>query len=243
MAGTTKKEVLGYGVRALRARHPDIRKLKRLHSPSTFGFRVWSSSWLLMDFFRHRGLSDGTHVMEVGCGWGLAGIYCAKMHNAVVTGVDIDPDVFPYLKMHSDINKVDVGTLNKGFDGLLAKHLEGVDVMIGADICFWDTIVDSLKSLISRALDEGVQLVVIADPGRETFDRLGEYFAKKPGGVTLDWDVQSPHRIQGKILKIGSPIGRSIGNNGHPDNEMPKVPEVSNSVNEGEKTNFIARVL
>ncbi len=214
MTGTTKKEILGYGVCALRARHPEIRKLKRLHNPSVFGFRVWSSSWLLMDFFKHRGLSDGAHVMEVGCGWGLAGIYCAKMHNAVVTGVDIDPDVFPYLHMHSNINKVEIGTLNKGFDGLLGKHLESVDVMIGADICFWDTTVDSLIDLISRAFDKGVQLVVIADPGRATFDRLGEYFVNKTRGVTLDWDVKSPHHIQGKILKIGTLTGRSIGNPG-----------------------------
>ena len=201
---TVKSEILGYGVRAFRSPHTKIRKLKRLYAPSLFGYRVWTSSWLLMDFFKYRGMPGGTHVMDVGCGWGLAGIYCAKKHNAVVTSVDIDSEVFPYLRLHADMNEVKIVTLRKGFEELEDKHLYNIDIMIGADICFWDTMVDPLKRLIIRALGAGVQLVLIADPGRPTFDEVVKYFIKKRSGEMLYRTVQRPHRIQGRILKISA---------------------------------------
>ena len=142
--------------------------------------------------------------MEVGCGWGLAGIYCAKKHRAMVTGVDIDPEVFPYLCLHADVNEVKIRTMKRGLEGLRGEHLRDFDIMIGADICFWDKMVDPLKRLILRALRAGVHLVLIADPGRSPFDELGQYFIKKGIGEMLDWTVQRPRRIQGRILKIRS---------------------------------------
>ena len=140
--------------------------------------------------------------MEIGCGWGLAGIYCAKKYNASVTGVDIDPEVFPFLNLHADINKVKIKTLRRSYSGLTAEHLNGTDVLIGADICFWDKQVEQLKRLIVRALRQGVGLVLIADPGRPTFDKLGEYFQKKYDGKILDWTSRRPRTITGYLLKI-----------------------------------------
>ena len=199
-----KSEILGYGVRAFRSPHTKIRKLKRLHAPSLFGYRIWTSSWLLMDFFKCSGMPDGTHVMDVGCGWGLAGIYCAKRHNAVVTCVDIDSEVFPYLHLHAEMNDVKIVAVRKGFEELEEKHFKNMDIMIGADICFWDAMVDPLKRLIIRALDAGVQHVLIADPGRPTFDKVVKYFIKKRSGEMLYRTVQRPYRIQGRILKISA---------------------------------------
>jgi predicted nicotinamide N-methyase len=204
MTNKGKTDVLAYGIRVLRSRHSEIRRLKRLYQPSVYGYRLWTSSWLLMDFFKHRGLRDGARVMELGCGWGLAGIYCAKNHNAIVTGVDIDAQVFPYLRIHADINEVEIATMVRGIDRLTDRNLQGVDVMIGADICFWDTMGDSLRNLISRALHEKVRLIVIADPGRPPFTKLGKYFLKRGKGKVLDCVLDRPHPIQGRILKIDS---------------------------------------
>ena len=160
------KEILQYGIRALKSRHADIRRLKREHAPHLFGFRVWTSSWLLMDYFQQLGLRRGIRVMDIGCGWGLAGIYCAKEHAAVVTGVDEDSEVFPYLQVHARLNKVTITTMIKEFTGLTGCDMERTDMIIGADICFWDTMVATLTRLILTALGSGVQAVIIADPGR-----------------------------------------------------------------------------
>ena len=191
-------------MRLLLSQHPEIRKLKRFNAPSVHGNRLWKSTWLLMDYLHRRGLPEDARVMEVGCGWGLLGIYCAKKYGAKVTSVDVDPEVIPYLKLHAKINEVDVATMRKDFDGLRTKHLEKIDVLIGADVCFWDTLVKPLKNLILRSLRAKVKQVLISDPGRPPFEEVAEYFISKKGGEILDWTAQRPRRSEGRILKIGN---------------------------------------
>lgn len=142
--------------------------------------------------------------MELGCGWGLAGIYCAKKHDAVVTGIDADPDVFPFLQLHCEVNNVKIETIKRNFDRLTVAGLSRTDVLIGADICFWDNMYDPLRRLIHRALRAGVKLILISDPVRSPFEELGDYCVEKFGGQVLDWEVKSPRPILGQILKISS---------------------------------------
>ena len=193
-----------YGVRLLLSQHPEIRKLKRINAPSAHGNRLWKSTWLLIDYLHRRGLPEGLRVMEIGCGWGLLGIYCAKKYGARVIAVDLDEEVFPYLDLHARVNEVQISTLKKDFDGLTVKHLQEIDLLIGADVCFWDTLVRPLKNLILRALRAKVQEVLISDPGRTPFEEIGEYFAGKRRGEILDWTAQRPRRSEGRILKINS---------------------------------------
>lgn len=205
MAGVKKTEILGYGVRGFRSRHGEIRKLKRSHNPCYHGHRIWTSSWLLMDFFQHQGLPQGIRVMDVGCGWGMAGIYCAKRHNAKVTCVDRDPEVFPYLHLHARLNGVKLVTLERSFDELTASQFKDIDVLIGADICFWETLVEPLRNLVYRAFQRGVRMVVIADPGRPSFHNLGAHFRERGWAEVMPWAVERPHPIGGRILRIEHP--------------------------------------
>ena len=140
--------------------------------------------------------------MELGCGWGLLGIYCAKKFAARVTCVDIDPEVFPFLHLHAEVNQVEISTMRRSFDGLRIKHLRKMDVILGTDICFWEEMVKPLKNLILRALRAGAPLVLIADPGRPPFEELAEYFVSKRGGQIQDWTAQRPQRSEGRILRV-----------------------------------------
>jgi predicted nicotinamide N-methyase len=157
---------------------------------------------LLIDYLNRKGLPDGARVIEVGCGWGLAAIYCAKQHGAEVTAIDGDAKILPYLRLHAEINEVEITALKKDFTRLRVQDFEQVDVLIGADICFWDTLVDPLRKLILRALRAGVQQVLITDPGRSPFEQLGNYFINKRNGRVFYWTAQRPRRSQGRILKI-----------------------------------------
>jgi predicted nicotinamide N-methyase len=197
-----KTEIRAYGIRLLLSGHPKIRRLKQQSMPTLHGHRHWASSWLLMDHLNQQGLPKGLRVMEVGCGWGLAGIFCAKKYDAVVTGVDRDPDVFPYLRLHAEVNKVELCTLRKAFGGLARGHLQGVDLLMGADICYWDSMVLSLKRLVGRAIREKVPLVLIADPGRSPFETLADYCEKKGTGEVLDWTTHRPRTFHGRILRL-----------------------------------------
>ncbi|MBN1849285.1 MAG: class I SAM-dependent methyltransferase [Deltaproteobacteria bacterium] len=209
--GTAKVEIFAYGIYALYARHKVIRDLKSLHSPVYHGFRIWPSSWLLMDFLEHRGLPQSSQVLDVGCGWGLGGIYCAKNYHASVTAVDIDSEVFPYLKLHAKINHVKINVMEKRLEQITVNQLKPFNILIGADICFWDTLVEPLIGLINRSLEAGVHSVFITDPGRPTFKMLAEHFIKNEYGEVWDWAVKVPQKFNGQILKIALPHTHLVG--------------------------------
>lgn len=200
---TTARRV--YGLTILKAAHPHMRQLKQHYEPSIHGNKFWSSSYLLMDFLGCQGLPLGAQVTEVGCGWGLAGIFCAKQFGARVVGVDADPNVFPYLELHARLNGVEVQTRQARFEELGERELAGQDVVVAADVCFWDEMVDPLYTLIQKAVQAGVQQVVIADPGRSPFERLCERCAEHLGGQSKNWSVESgPVTVSGTLLIIGS---------------------------------------
>jgi predicted nicotinamide N-methyase len=140
--------------------------------------------------------------MDVGCGWGLLGIYCAKNLGAEVTSVDSDPEIFPYLDLHAEIHKEKITRMKRGLGGLTVEDLRGFDVLVQADICFWDNLAPVLKKLINRALKAGVRMVLIADPGRQPFYDLAKYFSKGNGVENLGLRISSPRRMEGRILKI-----------------------------------------
>ena len=197
-----KKDFTDYGIKVFRSQNKAIRDLKRMHRPSFHGFRVWPSSWLLIDYFKCMPLARSSKILDVGCGWGLAGIYCVKNHSSIVTCVDRDPEVFPYVRLHAKINNVDITTLEKGFEELSGKQIKSHEIMIGADICFWDEMVEVLKSLILRAFQFGIKTVIIADPGRTPFESLGRYFIDQGRGQVMNREVNHPHYFQGRLLII-----------------------------------------
>ncbi|MBN1904434.1 MAG: methyltransferase [Deltaproteobacteria bacterium] len=203
MLKTREKDYTCNGIKVLRSSHRSIRELKRIHKPSIHGFRIWPSSWLLMDYFIRSRFSSQLNIIDIGCGWGIAGICCVKNFDSVVTCIDSDSAVFPYVHLHAGINDVRVKTIEADFSDLSCKYFKNIDVMIGSDICFWDDMVDTLKEMMIRALDSGVKTIVFADPGRPSFEMLGEYFQNKGMGDIINWDISQPYSIQGRILKVG----------------------------------------
>jgi predicted nicotinamide N-methyase len=193
-----------YGLTVLKAADRRIRQLRRRHEPSIHGNKFWGSSWAIMDYLSQQGLPHGARVMDVGCGWGLAGIFCAHHFAARVTSVDADPEVFPYLELHAEINNVQVTPMRRKFGGLRRQELTDQDVILGADICFWDEMTLPLFQLIKRALAAGAQQIIMADPGRPPFSRLGDLCVAELGGEMKVWKAEEPVRVSASLLIVGS---------------------------------------
>ena len=199
-----RKEIRAYGVRALLSSHPEVRRLKRHAAPSVHGTKHWPSSWLLMDYLKRTGLMRQARVIEIGAGWGLLSVFCAKAFDARVTAVDLDPDVFPFLRLHAKVNGIEVEELQLEFDKIAVRHLRGVDLLVGSDICFWDAMVGPLRRLIRRALRAGVGQILLADPGRGPFEVVAGELADSGRGAVFDWTAKRPRSISGRILRIDS---------------------------------------
>ena len=150
--------------------HPLIRQVRRQGAyPSIHGNKLWKSSLLLIDYLNKHRPEHCKNIIDVGCGWGISGIWCAKTLGSNVTSVDADPDVFPFLEATANLNGVTATPLVSTFEKLSTRQLSEFDMLIAADICFWDELVDPVFNMVNRAVKAGVKHIVIADPERSTF--------------------------------------------------------------------------
>jgi predicted nicotinamide N-methyase len=183
--------------------HPAIRRARRKGAnPSIHGTKLWKSSALLIDHLHREPPEHFSTVMDVGCGWGMAGIWCAKKMGSVVTSVDADPDVFPYLEVAADMNQVTTTPMVSRFEELSKKRLKGQDMLIAADICFWDELVKPVTNMVNRAVNAGVKRIMIADPERSTFLEMAERCIDKHGGELIEWQTRGSIKARGSILII-----------------------------------------
>ncbi len=191
------------GVTIPTASHPDIRKVKRKGvEPSIHGNKLWKSTCLLIDYLHNHPPEKCRKVIDVGCGWGIGGIWCARKLGANVTSVDADPDVFPYLQATAALNDVSIKTRVARFEALSTRKLEGYDMLIAADICFWDELVDPVYNMVNRAVKAGVKHILIADPERSPFFAMAERCEKKHCAELVEWKTRSPIKASGAIMVI-----------------------------------------
>lgn len=192
-----------FGILRMQPGHPAMRRLRRQgHVPGIHGNKHWPAADLLIDFLLQHPIPKRSRVLDIGCGWGLAGIFCAHRFNARVRGVDADPAVFPYLEAHAELNGVKVETVRATFDRLDSRLLSEVDVILGSDICFWDELVGPLRRLIKRGLAAGVKRIIIADPRRGPFLDLAEHCTSRYRAELLDWQSEEFPELDGAVLYV-----------------------------------------
>jgi predicted nicotinamide N-methyase len=172
--------------------------------PEIHGTKIWYSSFFIIDYLDRKPPSKNSSIMEIGCGWGFLSIYCAKKFQAQVIGVDADKHVFPFLNLHARANNTIVKKKVSRYENLRRKILRQQDMIVGADICFWDELVDPLYKVIKKSVDEGVSRIIIADPGRSPFLKLAKRCKNKLGAKVKEVEVHKPNYNYGYLLIIGN---------------------------------------
>lgn len=191
------------GVKAFKATHPDIKKLKKKNeAPSIHGNKIWDSSFVLMDFLRRWPPGDDLNVLDIGCGWGVLSSYIAKQFDANVTGLDADEAVKPYFDYHAKENGVSLDFTVGTMQSVKKPKLKNIDMVVGADICFWPELGADWKKLIKRSLDAGVGQIYIADPGRSPFWDLVKHCEKRYDAEVWSHDIKKPFKSEKYILEI-----------------------------------------
>ncbi len=194
---------VAFGIKILNSNHKEVRRLKRDgHVAELHGNKFWNSSFLIMDYLKKNPLKKKVRVLEIGCGWGLLGIYCAKQFDAKVVGIDADENVLPYLALHATINNVAIEGEKLSFQQLTTAKLKDFDVILGADICYWDEMTGILYNLIGRAKKAGVETIMIADPCRSPFTNLVEKCRKKYDVTVEEKWLKRPVHASGEILIV-----------------------------------------
>ena len=184
--------------------HPAIRRVKRKDiNPSIHGNKLWKSSCLLIDYLKKKPSPHCESVIDVGCGWGISGIWCAKNLGAKVTSVDADSNVFPYLNAVAELNRVSTTPLVSRFEQLSLDQLSRFDMLIAADICFWDELAMPVSELVDRAVEAGVKRILIADPERAPFFVVADHCIKQYCAELIEWQAKGASiKAQGALLLI-----------------------------------------
>jgi predicted nicotinamide N-methyase len=192
------------GIKALRSSHPGVRRLKRQQKGynSAHGNKVWRSSFVLMDYLTTYPPEENTQVLDIGCGWGLTGLFLAKKYGAQVTGIDIDASVAPFLALQASINDCQIDFQARGFESLSAEELTAFSTIVGTDICFWDELTEPLFELIGLALESGVEHIMIADPGRPPFWDLVDLCMQNFSAEVVTRRIYQPWKTEKFILSI-----------------------------------------
>ena len=202
---TSDRHLISFmGINALRSSHPGVRKLKRQQQVhSAHGNKVWRSSFVLMDYLSSWEIPEYSRVLDIGCGWGLAGIYLAKHYRAKVVGLDIDDSVEPYLRLQAEVNQCTIDFQARSFQSLAKDELASYHTLMGTDICFWDELTTPLFDLIKLAKSAGTEQILIADPGRPPFWDLAERCVAKLGADVITRKIDQPWKTEKFILAIG----------------------------------------
>ena len=191
------------GVTMPTSAHPLIRQVRREGvTPSIHGNKLWKSSRLLIDYLGKNKPEHCSSVIDVGCGWGISGIWCAKTLGSQVTSADADPDVFPYLEASANLNGVSTTHLVSSFEKLTTKQLSQFDMLIAADICFWDELVDPVFNMVNRAVKAGVKHIVIADPERSTFFDMANRCQNRFSADVFEWKTLKPINARGALMVL-----------------------------------------
>tara|TARA_B110001452_G_scaffold266683_1_gene274215 strand:- start:321 stop:965 length:645 start_codon:yes stop_codon:yes gene_type:complete len=192
------------GVKALRSTHPGVRKLKRQQQGhnSAHGNKVWRSSFVLMDYLTTYPPGENTKVLDIGCAWGLTGIFLTKEYGARVTGIDIDQSVAPFLDLQASANDCHINFEARGFESLSARELSSFSTIIGTDICFWDELTGPLFELVELGINAGVNRIIIADPGRPPFWSLVDQCMTQLNTEVVTRRIYQPWKTEKYILTI-----------------------------------------
>jgi predicted nicotinamide N-methyase len=191
------------GLKIYKKKHQAIKKLlKDTSTPEIHGDKVWFSSYLIHDYLLENPPKKKANIMEIGCGWGILAIHCNKEFKANVTAVDADKNVFPYLDMHAKLNKAKVTNKVSRYENLKANLLAEQDMILGGDICFWNELIDPLLKLIKKALKNGVDTIIIADPGRSPFLKLAKQCKKLYDAELIEVELEDPIEEDGYLLII-----------------------------------------
>src|SRR5262249_25521675 len=97
---------------------------------------------------------------------------------------------------------VHLATRHGTFAELTPQDLAAFDLLVGADICFWEDLVAPLYQLIRHSVAAGVAEILVADPSRPPFDELCARCVPQGDADMFTWAMTTPVGDRGGLLGV-----------------------------------------
>ncbi|MXV76957.1 methyltransferase domain-containing protein [Candidatus Poribacteria bacterium] len=158
---------------------------------------LWESSIGLAQYLSdNRTTLSNKSILEIGCGYGLAGIVTAKL-GAEVTFTDFEHDALLFTRHNSQQNETSTGTYVQ-MDWSAPCFQKRFNVVLGADVIYeeqnWDSIIELLQNLL-----ELNGIAIFSEPNRKNADEFFKLI--RENGFTFKKSICSIS-LQEKTAKI-----------------------------------------
>lgn len=192
-----------FGLNILSPNSREIQRLQSQYPSSLHGDKVWHSSFLLMHYLLQHPLAEHSKVLDLGCGWGLLSLFLQQQGDYTMTALDADANMLAYLQAHAELNQLKPPTFTDArFEQLDPQFLQQFDVILAADVCFWDELNPIHQQLIDLAVEAGVETIIYSDPMRPPFHELVDYCCEQHFAEAFELTIDSPVKAQGAIMRI-----------------------------------------
>lgn len=156
-------------------------------------------------------LSDGAHVLEVGCGWGGFAEYAAGVRGAKVTGLTISKEQHDFAKeriFREGLNdKVEIVLRDYRDERGAYDGIASIEMFEAVGESYWPGYFNMIKERLTPGAFASLQIITIADNlfpyYRENVDFIQKYIF--PGGM-----LPSPTALREQVAKAGLTFTGSI---------------------------------
>ncbi|WP_181701852.1 SAM-dependent methyltransferase [Chthonobacter albigriseus] len=135
------------------------------------------------------GMSDGHHVLEIGCGWGGFAEFAAKEIGCKVTGLTISQEQYDFARkrmFEAGLNeKVDIRFQDYRDERGLYDRIASIEMFEAVGEKYWPVYFDTLRERLKPGGSAGVQVITIQDRLFEQYRATPDFIQRYvfPGGM------------------------------------------------------------
>jgi predicted nicotinamide N-methyase len=168
-----------------------------------FWVKIWKASIVLTDHLIRSGLEKQKHILEIGAGMGITGLFLGALgYNVTIT--DYEEDALDLLQMNAETNRLD-GVSVKKLDWSKPSLTSTYDIICGSELIYKEQFIRPIINLFREYLRPKGTVYLAHDMQRKC---LVQFIGTVPGRFEIENRVKTMkgkgeiHRIAIHVLRL-----------------------------------------